>query len=182
MRGDVVEIVPAYEETGIRIELFGDEVESITSFDPLTGKAPGRLAQVAIYPSSHYVTPRPRLDDAIRTIEAELLEEKAKLEGQGKLLEAQRLYQRTMFDLEMLREVGHCHGIENYSRHLSGRARGGAAAHAPGLPAQGRADRHRREPPEHPPGARDVPRRPAAQERRWWSTASACPPPWTTGR
>jgi excinuclease ABC subunit B len=124
VRGDVVEIVPAYEETGIRIELFGDEVESITGFDPLTGKATGRLAQVAIYPSSHYVTPRPRLDDAIKTIEVELLEEKAKLEGQGKLLEAQRLYQRTMFDLEMLREVGHCHGIENYSRHLSGRLAG----------------------------------------------------------
>jgi excinuclease ABC subunit B len=124
VRGDVIEIVPAYEETGIRIELFGDEVESITSFDPLTGKALGKLAQVAIYPSSHYVTPRPKVEDAIRSIEAELLEEKAKLEGQGKLLEAQRLFQRTMFDLEMLREVGHCHGIENYSRHLSGRAPG----------------------------------------------------------
>src|SRR2546425_1272429 len=93
-------------------------------FDPLTGKVPSRLAQVAIYPSSHYVTPRPRLTDAIRTIEAELLVEKEKLERQGKLLEAQRLYQRTMFDLEMLRETGHCHGIENYSRHLSGRAPG----------------------------------------------------------
>jgi excinuclease ABC subunit B len=124
VRGDVVEIVPAYEESGIRIELFGDEVERISSFDPLTGKTTDRLAQVAIYPSSHYVTPQPRLADAIRGIEAELLEEKPKLEGQGKLLEAQRLYQRTMFDLEMLRETGHCHGIENYSRHLSGRAPG----------------------------------------------------------
>jgi excinuclease ABC subunit B len=124
VRGDVVEIVPAYEETGIRIELFGDEVESITSFDPLTGKSLGRLAQVAIYPSSHYVTPRPRLSDALKTIEAELIEHKAILEREGKLLEAQRLYQRTMFDLEMLREVGHCHGIENYSRHLSGRRPG----------------------------------------------------------
>src|SRR6186997_1099161 len=124
VRGDVIEIVPAYEETGIRIELFGDEVESIVSFDPLTGKTLGRLAQVAIYPSSHYVTPQPKLQDALKTIEAELIEEKAKLEGQGKLLEAQRLFQRTMFDLEMLREVGHCHGIENYSRHLSGRAPG----------------------------------------------------------
>ncbi len=123
-RGDVIELVPAYEETGIRIELFGDEVESISSFDPLTGKTIARLAQVAIYPSSHYVTPRPRLDGALRTIEAELIEWKAHLEGQGKLLEAQRLYQRTMFDLEMLREVGHCHGIENYSRHLSGRKPG----------------------------------------------------------
>jgi len=124
VRGDVVEIVPAYEETGIRIELFGDEVEQISAFDPLTGKVSSRLAQVAIYPSSHYVTPRPRLADAVSTIETELLGEKERLEGQGKLLEAQRLYQRTMFDLEMLRETGHCHGIENYSRHLSGRAPG----------------------------------------------------------
>src|SRR5882762_796579 len=124
VRGDVVEIVPAYEETGIRIELFGDQVESITSFDPLTGKSLGRLAQVAIYPSSHYVTPQPQLANALKTIEAELIERKAQLEREGKLLEAQRVYQRTMFDLEMLREVGHCHGIENYSRHLSGRARG----------------------------------------------------------
>jgi excinuclease ABC subunit B len=124
VRGDVVEIVPAYEETGIRIELFGDEVEAITAFDPLTGKSLSRIAQVAIYPTSHYVTPQPKLQDAIKTIEAELLEEKAKLEREGKLLEAQRLYQRTLFDLEMLRETGHCHGIENYSRHLSGRAPG----------------------------------------------------------
>src|SRR5688572_16447563 len=124
VRGDVIELVPAYEESGIRIELFGEEVEAITAFDPLTGKSGTRLAQVAIYPSSHYVTPRPRLQDAITSIEAELIEWKATLEGQGKLLEAQRLYQRTMFDLEMLREVGHCHGIENYSRHLSGRKAG----------------------------------------------------------
>ncbi len=124
VRGDVVELVPAYEETGIRIELFGDEVESIASFDPLTGRTLGRLAQVAIYPSSHYVTPRPRLDEAIKGIEVELVERKAHLEREGKLLEAQRLYQRTMFDLEMLREVGYCHGIENYSRHLSGRKAG----------------------------------------------------------
>ena len=124
VRGDVVEIVPAYEESGIRVELFGDEVERISAFDPLTGKTTGRLAQVAIYPSSHYVTPQPRLADAVKTIETELMEVKPQLETQGKLLEAQRLYQRTMFDLEMLRETGHCHGIENYSRHLSGRQPG----------------------------------------------------------
>ncbi len=123
-RGDVIEIVPAYEESGIRIELFGDEVERISAFDPLTGKTTGRLAQVAIYPSSHYVTPQPRLETAVKTIEAELMEVKPALEGRGQLLEAQRLYQRTMFDLEMLRETGHCHGIENYSRHLSGRKPG----------------------------------------------------------
>jgi excinuclease ABC subunit B len=124
VRGDVIEIIPAYEEIGIRVELFGDEIEALTAFDPLTGKSGERLSQVAIYPSSHYVTPRPRLEDAIRGIEAELPLRKAELETQGKLLEAQRLYQRTMFDLEMLREVGHCHGIENYSRHLSGRKPG----------------------------------------------------------
>ena len=125
VRGDVIEIVPAYEETGIRIELFGDEVESITSFDPLTGKTLGRAG-----PGGD-LSLQPLRDAAAeaaakrsRRIEAELIEEKAKLEYQGKLLEAQRLYQRTMFDLEMLREVGHCHGIENYSRHLSGRKPG----------------------------------------------------------
>ncbi len=124
VRGDVIEIVPAYEEVGIRVELYGDEIEKISSFDPLTGKALDRLSQVAIYPSSHYVTPRPRLQDAIKHIEEELIANKARLERDGRLLEAQRLYQRTMFDLELLREVGHCHGIENYSRHLSGRKEG----------------------------------------------------------
>ena len=124
VRGDVVEIIPAYDEHGIRIELYGDEVEQISSFDPLTGKVIERLAQVAVYPSSHYVTPRPRIEKALRSIEDELLVHKADLEKRGKLLEAQRVYQRTMFDLEMLREVGHCHGIENYSRHLSGREPG----------------------------------------------------------
>ena len=163
VRGDVVEIVPAYEESGIRIELFGDEVERISSFDPLTGKTMGRLAQVAIYPSSHYVTPQPRLADAIKTIEAELLVEKPRLETQGKLLEAQRLYQRTMFDLEMLRETGHCHGIENYSRHLSGRAPG-EPPDAPGLPVEGRAHRGGRVAPVHPPGPGHVSRRPAEEE------------------
>jgi excinuclease ABC subunit B len=123
-RGDVIEIVPAYEESGIRIELFGDEIERISGFDPLTGKTTHKLAQVAIYPSSHYVTPQPRLEVAIKTIEAELMQVKPALEQKGQLLEAQRLYQRTMFDLEMLRETGHCHGIENYSRHLSGRRPG----------------------------------------------------------
>ncbi len=124
VRGDVIEIVPAYEEVGVRVELYGDEIEKIGSFDPLTGQTLSRLAQVAIYPSSHYVTPRPRLQDAIRNIEEELVECKAGLEREGRLLEAQRLYQRTMFDLELLREAGHCHGIENYSRHLSGRKAG----------------------------------------------------------
>jgi excinuclease ABC subunit B len=124
VRGDVVDIVPAYEETGIRVELWGDEIEGLSSFDPLTGRTIAPLAQVAIYPSSHYVTPGPRLAEARRTIEEELGQRKNELEREGRLLEAQRLTQRTMFDLEMLEAVGHCHGIENYSRHLSGRKPG----------------------------------------------------------
>ena len=123
-RGDVVDIVPAYEESGIRVELYGDQIEALSSFDPLTGRVLAPLAQVAIYPSSHYVTPRPRLDEAVRTIEAELKVHAARLTAEGKLLEAQRLTQRTEYDLEMLRSVGYCNGIENYSRHLSGRAPG----------------------------------------------------------
>ncbi|MEO8359646.1 MAG: excinuclease ABC subunit UvrB [Vicinamibacteria bacterium] len=124
VRGDVIEIMPAYDDFGIRVELFGDVIETITEFDPLTGKARQKLAQVAIYPSSHYVTPRPRLERAIHQIEDELAEYAPKLDAQGKFLEAQRIRQRTGFDLEMLRATGHCHGIENYSRHLSGRAAG----------------------------------------------------------
>ncbi len=124
VRGDVIEIMPAYDDFGVRVELFGDVIETITEFDPLTGKSLQKLAQVAIYPSSHYVTPRPRVEQAIRQIEAELAEHAPKLDAQGKFLEAQRVRQRTGFDLEMLRATGHCHGIENYSRHLSGRAPG----------------------------------------------------------
>ncbi|MBK5256886.1 MAG: excinuclease ABC subunit UvrB [Vicinamibacteria bacterium] len=124
VRGDVIEIMPAYDDFGIRVELFGDVIETITEFDPLTGKTRQKLAQIAIYPSSHYVTPRPRLEQAIRKIEAELAEHAPTLDAQGKFLEAQRVRQRTGFDLEMLRATGHCHGIENYSRHLSGRAQG----------------------------------------------------------
>ena len=124
VRGDVIEIMPAYDDFGIRVELFGDTIETITEFDPLTGKTRQKLAQVAIYPSSHYVTPRPRLEQAILKIEAELEEYAPKLDASGKFLEAQRIRQRTGFDLEMLRATGHCHGIENYSRHLSGRAEG----------------------------------------------------------
>jgi excinuclease ABC subunit B len=123
-KGDVIEIIPAYDESGIRVELWGDEIESLVSFDPLTGRTLAKLSQVAIYPSSHYVTPKPRLDEALRTIEAELTERARELELAGKLLEAQRLTQRTQFDLEMLRSVGYCYGIENYSRHLSGRKPG----------------------------------------------------------
>ncbi len=124
VRGDVVEIIPAYEDAGVRIELFGDEVESISQIDPLTGKVLGPLKRVVIYPKTHYVTPREKTVRAIETIREELDSHTAKLRSEGKLLEAQRVAQRTLFDLEMLQEVGYCHGIENYSRHLTGREPG----------------------------------------------------------
>ncbi|HVS04417.1 MAG TPA: excinuclease ABC subunit UvrB [Thermoanaerobaculia bacterium] len=123
-RGDVLEVLPAYEEMGIRVEYFGDEIERITRIDPLRGEALQEVERIAVYPRTHYVTPRERLVRAFETIAGELTERLAELEGEGKLLEAQRLEQRTRFDLEMLRELGHCQGIENYSRHLTGRAPG----------------------------------------------------------
>ena len=124
VRGDVVEIFPSYEEFAVRIELFGDGIESIAAIDPVRGAVLRRLDRIPIYPNSHYVTPRDRLLQAIDGIKDELKERLAVLEGSGKLLEAQRLHQRTMFDLEMIKEVGYCSGIENYSRHLTGRRPG----------------------------------------------------------
>jgi excinuclease ABC subunit B len=124
VRGDVLEILPAYEEVAVRVEYFGDEIERIARFDPLRGEVLEEVERVSIFPRTHYVTPRERLVRAIETIQAELAERLAQLADQGKLLEAQRLEQRTLFDLEMLREIGYCHGIENYSRHLSGRQPG----------------------------------------------------------
>jgi excinuclease ABC subunit B len=124
-RGDVVDVFPASsDDHAIRIELFGDEVDALHVFDPLRGTMHGRLDKVAIYPASHYVTPKEKMDRAIREIREGLVERLAELHRQGKLLEAQRLEQRTLFDLEMLEELGRCKGIENYSRHLSGRAPG----------------------------------------------------------
>ncbi len=124
VRGDVVEIFPAYDDLGVRVELFGDEVEALWQIDPLKGERLQRLHRVPIYPANHYVTPQDRLERAFAAIEAELEERCREFQGAGKLLEAQRLRQRTQFDLEMLREIGTCKGIENYSRHLSGRAAG----------------------------------------------------------
>ncbi|MCO5165045.1 MAG: excinuclease ABC subunit UvrB [Planctomycetes bacterium] len=124
-RGDVIDIVPAHEDAlAVRIELFGDELERLTEIDPLTGEVKGELERVDIYPKSHYVTPEDMLKRAQETIEEELRERLGWLRGHGKLVEAQRLEQRTRYDLELLREVGHCNGIENYSRHLTGRAPG----------------------------------------------------------
>jgi len=125
VRGDIVEVFPAYEEDrAIRIELFGDEVEAISEIDPLRGKVIERLDKIAIYPGSHYVTTQERMRSAIENIHIELAERLEELRSQDKLLEAQRLEQRTRFDLEMLQELGYCPGIENYSRHLTGRRPG----------------------------------------------------------
>ena len=124
VRGDIVEVYPSYEEIALRIGLFGDEVDELVTFDPLTGKAFRRHDRIAVYPKSHFVTSRDRLKEAVESIRAELSERRSQLESDGKLLEAQRLHQRTMFDLEMMKEIGYCHGIENYSRHLTGRRAG----------------------------------------------------------
>ena len=124
VRGDVIEIIPVYGETVIRIELFGDEVEKILEVDPLTGELLGEKEKITIYPGTHYVTSEEKLKMAIRSIEAELETTLAKMRSEDQLLEAQRLEQRTHFDLEMMQEVGYCQGIENYSRHLTGRKPG----------------------------------------------------------
>ncbi|MEY3077954.1 MAG: UvrABC system protein [Pseudomonadota bacterium] len=127
VRGDTIDVFPAeHSELAVRIELFDDEVESLQLFDPLTGRIRQKIPRFTVYPSSHYVTPRDKVLAAVETIKVELSERLKELVGMGKLVEAQRLEQRTRFDLEMLSEVGHCKGIENYTRHLSGAAPGAA--------------------------------------------------------
>jgi excinuclease ABC subunit B len=127
VRGDVVEIFPANEDTvAVRVELFGDDVEAMHRIDPLKGALLERIEQLHVYPASHYVTPASQMEGALATIQEELGERLTFLRGRQRLLEAQRLEQRTLFDMEMLRELGFCHGIENYSRHLTG--------HRPGHP------------------------------------------------
>ena len=125
VRGDTIDVFPAeHSELAIRIELFDDEIESLQLFDPLTGRVKQKILRFTVYPSSHYVTPRDKVLAAVETIKMELSDRLKQLVGDGKLVEAQRLEQRTRFDLEMLSEVGHCKGIENYTRHLSGAAPG----------------------------------------------------------
>ncbi|MEH2346584.1 MAG: excinuclease ABC subunit UvrB [Nostoc sp.] len=124
VRGDVLEIGPAYEDRIIRVEFFGDEIDAIRYIDPVTGEILKSLEAVNVYPARHFVTPEERLEGACNDIAAELKQQKLDLEQAGKLLEAQRIDQRTRYDLEMLREVGYCNGVENYSRHLAGRQAG----------------------------------------------------------
>ena len=124
VRGDVIEVFPTYDDYAYRIELWGDEVESLSQIDPMLGQVRQTYLRLPIYPKTHYVmTPESR-ESALRSIETELEWWQKELEKGGKLVEAQRLYQRTMFDLEMIRQIGYCHGIENYSRHFSGRLPG----------------------------------------------------------
>jgi excinuclease ABC subunit B len=124
VRGDTVDVFPAYQDTAIRIEFWGDEIERLVEFDPLTGEVLRLHEAVEIYPAKHFVTPEEKLRRAIASVEQELHQRLEELRAQGKILEAERLRQRTLYDLEMLREVGYCQGIENYSRHLDGRAPG----------------------------------------------------------
>jgi excinuclease ABC subunit B len=124
VRGDVIEVFPAYDEQAIRIELFGDEIERIRRFDPLTGETITHLEKTAIYPATHFVTSRRTIEQAVHRIRAELEERLLEMRGAGRLLEAQRLEQRTNFDIEMMLEIGTCPGIENYSRHIAARAAG----------------------------------------------------------
>lgn len=126
VRGDSLEIHPAYDEFPIRVELFGDDIERMTRFDPLTGEVLEEIADITVFPATHYVTTDERMKEAISGIEIELQERLKELESQNKLLEAQRLRMRTQYDLEMMQEVGFCNGIENYSRHLDGRGPGQA--------------------------------------------------------
>jgi excinuclease ABC subunit B len=127
VRGDVIDVFPAeHSELAIRVELFDDEIESLQLFDPLTGRIRQKVPRFVIYPKSHYVTPRDKVMIAVETIKLELVERVKQFISEGKLVEAQRIEQRTRFDLEMLSEIGHCKGIENYSRHLSGAPPGSA--------------------------------------------------------
>jgi len=127
VRGDIVEIHPSFSpDKGIRIEFFGDDIDALHEFDSLTGESIRRLDKIAIFPNSHWITSKERLEPALRSIEKEMAERIEYFLQEGKFLEAQRIEQRTRFDLEMLKEFGYCHGIENYSRHLSGRAAGEA--------------------------------------------------------
>jgi excinuclease ABC subunit B len=124
VRGDTVEILPAYEEQGVRVEMWGDEIERISKINPLTGDTIANLEKAAVYPAKHFVTSRPTIERAVGLIRDELAQRLSELRSSGKLLEAQRLESRTNFDIEMMLEIGTCAGIENYSRHLSGRAQG----------------------------------------------------------
>lgn len=124
VRGDSIEIMPSYVDVGLRVEFFGDEIEALSKFDPITGKVTDRLERTIIYPAKHFITSGPKVKDAIEAIKAEMEEAKKNFKNQDKYLEAERIESRTNYDMEMLAEMGYCNGIENYSRHLTGRNEG----------------------------------------------------------
>ena len=124
MRGDVIEIYPTYDDMAYRIELWGDEISALSQIDPLFGTVKQKYARLPIYPKTHYVMKEETKASAVESIKQELAWWEVELEKQGRLVEAQRVHQRTMFDLEMIKSMGYCHGIENYSRHFTGRLPG----------------------------------------------------------
>ena len=180
VRGDTIEIIPQYEELAVRIEMFGDEIEKLATLHPLTGELITEDDEVYVFPASHYVAGPERMERAIRDIEAELEETLAVLERQGKMLEAQRLRMRTTYDIEMMRQVGTCSGIENYSRHIDGRGPGSAPNTPPRLLPRGLPPRHRRVARDRPADRRDVRGRrvPQADARR--ARVPAAVARWTT--
>ena len=163
VRGDTVEIIPVYEELAIRIEFFGDEIERIYTLHPLTGEVVREETEMYVFPASHYVAGPERMERAIGGIEVELEDRLAELEQQGKLLEAQRLRMRTTYDIEMMRQVGSCSGIENYSRHIDGRGPGVGAELPARLLPRGLPARHRRVARDRAADRRDVRGRHVAQ-------------------
>ncbi len=183
VRGDVIDIFPAESEReAVRVELFDDRIDSLSLFDPLTGEVLRKVPRLTVYPSTHYVTPRERIHQAVDEIRDELRGRLNDLNSAGKLVEAQRLQQRTLFDLEMMNEVGYCAGIENYSRYLSGRQAGRAAAVLVRLSAQQRAPGHRREPPDRSRSSAPCTGATARARKPWSNTASDCHRRSTTGR
>ena len=182
VKGEMLEIWNAYMETAYRIALFGDEVESIQHFNPLTGEVLDDIDHVAVWPASHYVTEEETLERSIEEIKREMTERVAWFEERGKELEAHRLRQRTEYDIEMLKELGFASGIENYSRILDGRPPGIAAAHADRLLPRRLRRLRRRVAPDDSRSSAACTRATARARRPWSSTASGCPRRWTTAR
>ena len=164
VRGDTIEIIPVYEELAVRIEMFGDEIERLMTLHPLTGEVISEDEELYVFPASHYVAGPERMERAIAGIEAELADRLAELEQAGKLLEAQRLRMRTTYDIEMLRQVGSCSGIENYSRHIDGRAARHPAEHPARLLPRGLPAGRRRVAQHRAADRRDVRGRRVAEE------------------
>ena len=163
VRGDVIEVFPTYDDNAYRIELWGDEIESLSQIDPLFGTVKQKYQRLPIYPKTHYVMKPETKNAAVESILQEMLWWEKELENQGRIVEAQRIHQRTRFDLEMIKEMGYCHGIENYSRHFTGTTARRASADAARLCSARLPAVHRRVSPDRAATARHVARRPLAQ-------------------